>query len=105
MAQNPGTQPFVSPGIQLTDFLRTFWQRQIDTAEGLVDDGWVFLRSIALLVFIENERNSGPSAALHGGIHPALPLARIKKVMKSDPDVKVRREPWSLRTELTCLYR
>jgi len=55
------SQPFVQPGEPLNDFLRSFWQRQIDTAEQEMPDYR----------------------------HPALPLARIKKVMKSDPDVKV----------------
>ncbi len=54
--------PFVQSGDHLNDFLRLFWQRQIDAAERETPD----FR------------------------HPALPLARIKKVMKSDPDVKVR---------------
>ncbi|KIL56236.1 hypothetical protein M378DRAFT_172859 [Amanita muscaria Koide BX008] len=55
-------QPFVQPGEPLNEFLRNFWQRQIDAAEKETPDYR----------------------------HPALPLARIKKVMKSDPDVKVR---------------
>ncbi|KAF8234254.1 histone-fold-containing protein [Tricholoma matsutake] len=55
------TQPFVQPGEPLNDFLRSFWQRQVDTAEQETPDYR----------------------------HPALPLARIKKVMKSDPDVKM----------------
>lgn len=54
--------PFVQPGEPLNDFLRSFWQRQIDAAEQETPDYR----------------------------HPPLPLARIKKVMKSDPDVKVR---------------
>ncbi|KAF8908841.1 histone-fold-containing protein [Mucidula mucida] len=53
--------PFVQSGDHLNDFLRLFWQRQIDAAERETPD----FR------------------------HPALPLARIKKVMKSDPDVKM----------------
>ena len=56
------TQPFVQPGEPLNDFLRSFWQRQVDNAEQETPDYR----------------------------HPPLPLARIKKVMKSDPDVKVR---------------
>ncbi|KAF8169011.1 histone-fold-containing protein [Mycena galopus ATCC 62051] len=48
-------------GEPLNDFLRSFWQRQIDAAEQETPDYR----------------------------HPPLPLARIKKVMKSDPDVKV----------------
>jgi hypothetical protein len=48
-------------GDQLPDFLHSFWQRQIDTAEQETPDYR----------------------------HPSLPLARIKKVMKSDPEVKV----------------
>lgn len=54
-------QPYVQPGELLNDFLRSFWQRQVDSAE-----------------------NETPDYR-----HPPLPLARIKKVMKSDPDVKV----------------
>ena len=55
------SKPFVQPGEPLNDFLRSFWQRQIDAAEQETPDYR----------------------------HPPLPLARIKKVMKSDPDVKV----------------
>ncbi|KAI0075432.1 histone-fold-containing protein [Panus rudis PR-1116 ss-1] len=55
------TQPFVRPGEPLHDFLRSFWQRQIDAAEQETPDYR----------------------------HPPLPLARIKKVMKSDPEVKM----------------
>ncbi|KAK2465847.1 hypothetical protein APHAL10511_001488 [Amanita phalloides] len=54
-------QPYVQPGEPLTEFLRNFWQRQIDAAEQETPDYR----------------------------HPPLPLARIKKVMKSDPDVKM----------------
>ena len=54
--------PYVQPGEPLNDFLRSFWQRQVDAAEQETPDYR----------------------------HPPLPLARIKKVMKSDPDVKVR---------------
>ena len=57
------SNPFVQPGEPLHDFLRSFWQRQVDTAEQETPDYR----------------------------HPPLPLARIKKVMKSDPDVKVSR--------------
>jgi hypothetical protein len=56
------SQPYVQTGEPLNDFLRSFWQRQIDAAEQETPDYR----------------------------HPPLPLARIKKVMKSDPDVKVR---------------
>jgi hypothetical protein len=55
------TQPFVQAGEPLNDFLRSFWQRQVDAAEQETPDYR----------------------------HPPLPLARIKKVMKSDPEVKV----------------
>ncbi|KAJ7661348.1 histone-fold-containing protein [Mycena polygramma] len=55
------TTPYVQTGEPLNDFLRAFWQRQIDAAEQETPDYR----------------------------HPPLPLARIKKVMKSDPDVKV----------------
>lgn len=55
-------KPFVQPGEPLQDFLPSFWRRQIDAAEQETPDYR----------------------------HPPLPLARIKKVMKSDPDVKVR---------------
>ena len=56
------SDPFVQSGDQLEPFLRSFWQRQVSTAEEETPD----FR------------------------HPSLPLARIKKVMKSDPDVRVR---------------
>ncbi|RPD70307.1 histone-fold-containing protein [Lentinus tigrinus ALCF2SS1-7] len=55
------SKPFVQPGEPLNDFLRSFWQRQIDAAEQETPDYR----------------------------HPPLPLARIKKVMKSDPEVKM----------------
>ena len=55
---------YVQAGDTLETFLRSFWQRQIATAE---DD----------------------SAGAPDVRHPPLPLARIKKVMKSDPEVKV----------------
>ncbi|KZV79563.1 histone-fold-containing protein [Exidia glandulosa HHB12029] len=54
-------RPFVQSGDSLDNFLRSFWQRQIDAAEQETPD----VR------------------------HPPLPLARIKKVMKSDPEVKM----------------
>ena len=56
------SKPFVQPGEPLPEFLPSFWRRQIDAAEQETPDYR----------------------------HPPLPLARIKKVMKSDPDVKVR---------------
>ena len=59
MAYN--TEHYVQSGEPLHEFLRSFWQRQVDAAEEEVPDYR----------------------------HPPLPLARIKKVMKSDPDVKV----------------
>jgi hypothetical protein len=55
------SKPYVVSGEPLNEFLRSFWQRQIDAAEQETPDYR----------------------------HPPLPLARIKKVMKSDPDVKV----------------
>ncbi|KAL0059557.1 Transcriptional activator hap5 [Marasmius tenuissimus] len=57
----PQPAPYVQPGDALNDFLRSFWQRQVQEAEQETPDYR----------------------------HPALPLARIKKVMKSDPDVKM----------------
>ncbi|KAL4065064.1 histone-fold-containing protein [Scleroderma citrinum] len=57
---SPST-PYVQPGEPLNEFLRSFWQRQVDAAEQETPDYR----------------------------HPPLPLARIKKVMKSDPDVKM----------------
>lgn len=54
-------QPYVQSGEPLNQFLKNFWQRQIDQAETETPDYR----------------------------HPPLPLARIKKVMKSDPDVKM----------------
>lgn len=61
MPDTPNQPPFVQPGEALPEFLQSFWRRQVDTAEQETPD----FR------------------------HPPLPLARIKKVMKSDPDVKV----------------
>ncbi|KIJ26102.1 hypothetical protein M422DRAFT_192644, partial [Sphaerobolus stellatus SS14] len=61
MPAPPTQEPFVQSGDQLETFLRSFWQRQVTTAEEETPD----FR------------------------HPPLPLARIKKVMKSDPDVRV----------------
>ncbi|KAL1692026.1 histone-fold-containing protein [Schizophyllum commune] len=61
MPPEASIEPFVQPGQPLNDFLRSFWQRQVDVAEQETPDYR----------------------------HPALPLARIKKVMKSDPDVKM----------------
>jgi hypothetical protein len=58
----PHQGPYVQPGDTLEDFLRYFWQSQIATAEREEPDFK----------------------------HPPLPLARIKKVMKNDPEVKVR---------------
>ncbi|KAH7923198.1 histone-fold-containing protein [Leucogyrophana mollusca] len=58
---SPVLTPYVQPGEPLNDFLRSFWQRQVDAAEQETPDYR----------------------------HPPLPLARIKKVMKSDPDVKM----------------
>ncbi|CAG7853278.1 SubName: Full=Unplaced genomic scaffold CY34scaffold_73, whole genome shotgun sequence {ECO:0000313/EMBL:KIK43818.1} [Serendipita indica DSM 11827] len=55
-------EPFVRHGDQLEQFLVNFWQRQVDAAE------------------------TDPPPY---GRHPPLPLARIKKVMKSDPDVRM----------------
>jgi len=63
-AASTNTKPYVQSGDALNDFLRSFWQRQVDSAEQETLDYR----------------------------HPPLPLARIKKVMKSDPDVKVRCE-------------
>ncbi|CCM03248.1 uncharacterized protein FIBRA_05374 [Fibroporia radiculosa] len=57
-SSNP--KPYVQAGEPLQDFLRSFWQRQVDAAEQETPDYR----------------------------HPPLPLARIKKVMKSDPEVK-----------------
>ena len=56
------TKPYVQSGEPLHEFLHSFWQTQVDAAEREIPDYR----------------------------HPPLPLARIKKVMKSDPDVKVR---------------
>jgi len=55
------SKPYVASGEPLNEFLRSFWQRQVDAAEQETPDYR----------------------------HPSLPLARIKKVMKSDPDVKM----------------
>ncbi|CAE6424168.1 unnamed protein product [Rhizoctonia solani] len=56
----PHQGPYVQPGDTLDGFLRYFWQCQIATAEREEPDFK----------------------------HPPLPLARIKKVMKNDPEVK-----------------
>ncbi|KAI3614480.1 nuclear transcription factor y subunit c-4 [Moniliophthora roreri] len=61
MTSQPQPVPYVQGGDNLNDFLRSFWQRQIQE--------------------VENETLDFR--------HPVLPLARIKKVMKSDPDVKM----------------
>lgn len=61
MPASSPNDPYVQSGDQLEPFLRSFWQRQVTTAEEETPD----FR------------------------HPPLPLARIKKVMKSDPDVRV----------------
>ncbi|EIN04272.1 hypothetical protein PUNSTDRAFT_76432, partial [Punctularia strigosozonata HHB-11173 SS5] len=57
------------------EFLRNFWQRQVDTAE-----------------------NETPDYR-----HPALPLARIKKVMKSGPEVKCVHQQNTLIFTNNCL--
>lgn len=75
--RNPGLEYIVDSGgpdhrpldlaydsaVILEDHLRRFWEGQIKAAE---EESFDFK-------------------------HPTLPLARIKKVMKSDPDVKVSR--------------
>ena len=58
----PPPSAYVQSGQPLPEFLKSFWERQIATAEQETPDYR----------------------------HPPLPLARIKKVMKSDPDVKVK---------------
>ncbi|KAG2053172.1 histone-fold-containing protein [Suillus hirtellus] len=55
------TTPYVQFREPLNDFLRSFWQQQVDAVEQETPDYR----------------------------HPPLPLACIKKVMKSDPDVKM----------------
>lgn len=67
------SKPFVQPGEPLHDFLRSFWQRQVDAAEQETPDYR----------------------------HPPLPLARIKKVMKSDPEVKVGSAAFTLQNLIT----
>ncbi|EMD31817.1 hypothetical protein CERSUDRAFT_144702 [Gelatoporia subvermispora B] len=61
MSSPSSSRPFVNPGQPLHEFLSNFWNRQIHEAETETPD----FR------------------------HPPLPLARIKKVMKSDPEVKM----------------
>jgi hypothetical protein len=56
------TTPYVQSGEPLNDFLRSFWLRRVDAAEQETPDYR----------------------------HPPLPLARIKNVMKSDPDVNLK---------------
>ncbi|KAI0352459.1 histone-fold-containing protein [Trametes cingulata] len=60
-SSSSSSKPYVQPGEPLHEFLRSFWQRQVDAAEQETPDYR----------------------------HPPLPLARIKKVMKSDPEVKM----------------
>ncbi len=60
-AGSSNQKPFVQAGEPLHEFLPLFWRRQMDAAEQETPDYR----------------------------HPPLPLARIKKVMKSDPEVKV----------------
>ncbi|OAX39869.1 hypothetical protein K503DRAFT_715658 [Rhizopogon vinicolor AM-OR11-026] len=55
------TTPYAYSGEPLNDFLRPFWQRRVGATEQEAPDYK----------------------------HPPLPLARIKKVMSSDPDVKM----------------
>jgi hypothetical protein len=70
------TKPYVQSGEPLHEFLHSFWQSQVDAAEQETPDYR----------------------------HPPLPLARIKKVMKSDPDVKVPSFPLlSIRYNFTRL--
>ena len=69
-------QPFVQSGQPLPEFLKSFWERQIATAEQETPDYR----------------------------HPPLPLARIKKVMKSDPDVKVSSKTFLLASRELNLY-
>ncbi|KAI9068888.1 histone-fold-containing protein [Trametes sanguinea] len=60
-ASSSSSKPYVQPGQPLGEFLPAFWRRQVDAAEQETPDYR----------------------------HPPLPLARIKKVMKSDPEVKM----------------
>ncbi|KAG8967835.1 hypothetical protein FRC03_009238 [Tulasnella sp. 419] len=61
MATSTTFQTQTESSQKLEEFLREFWARQIKTAEDEMPDFK----------------------------HPTLPLARIKKVMKSDPEVKM----------------
>ncbi|KAK1221710.1 CCAAT- binding transcription factor component [Marasmius sp. AFHP31] len=72
----PQPAPYVQPGDALNDFLRSFWQRQVQEAEQETPDYR----------------------------HPALPLARIKKVMKSDPDVKQTVRSLLVLVQTACVY-
>lgn len=65
VAEGEGIQtgPMVEPHQDLNDFLESFWMRQMDTVE-------------------KEDHGDGKS-------NVSLPLARIKKVMKSDEEVKV----------------
>jgi len=65
----PNNAPFVHPGDTEDILLPAFWQRQVSAAEGDAGDG--------------------DQDAVEFFKHPTLPLARIKKVMKSDPEVKM----------------
>ncbi|THU83877.1 hypothetical protein K435DRAFT_870857 [Dendrothele bispora CBS 962.96] len=61
MPHKQSEKPFVQPGEPLNNFVRSFRQCQIDSAEKETIDSK----------------------------HPVLPLSRIKKVMKMNPDVKM----------------
>lgn len=67
------TGPMIAPHQDLHSFLESFWTRQMDTVEGETPD-WKSYN---------------------------LPLARIKKVMKSDEEVKVRFQSFGFRTAIS----
>lgn len=75
MLAQPAPQPRT-----LDELLVQFWTRQMDLAESGVDEHG------------DGDAASGEGVSSEEFKTFALPLARIKKVMKSDPDVKVSSE-------------
>ena len=73
--------PMVRPHQELNDFLESFWSRQMDNVEMEEHEDEPETSTAA--------GGGGIGAAGVKGINVSLPLARIKKVMKSDEDVKV----------------
>lgn len=75
----------------LDELLVQFWTRQMDLAESGVSDHVDSGPSGGNNTNVGDEEiaNAGPGPSTEEFKNFALPLARIKKVMKSDPDVKM----------------